>query len=203
MWRGLKKVFELFKILTRVKVGAHSKVNFWNEKCYNEKRLSELFPNIFRKCFLKNGKICEFLSFDRVGNPIWELNLPRRLADREFEEVISIMNILNKTMVSGESDSFMWQDGGDWFSVRVCFVKIQQFRRGFFKSQGRQLDWRQVWNTKVPPRVNFLCGFLCTGRSLLKWSSNGGASILLRGVLFVRFKLKMQDIFSSTVQLLA
>lgn len=62
IWRGLKKVAKLFRLLTCKRVGENSGLTFWDELWVWQKPLLDLFSNFFLKLFVKNVGIGDFLA---------------------------------------------------------------------------------------------------------------------------------------------
>lgn len=61
VWRGLKWIGDLFRLLTRTKVGANNGLSFRLEPWCDQKPLGDLFLGLFRKCLRKDGSIKDFV----------------------------------------------------------------------------------------------------------------------------------------------
>lgn len=91
---------------------------FWKAKWCADYSLAEVFPNLFMKCFRKQGGINEFGVGKVNCIVVWNLHLPRRLANTKVEEQVSLMRHLETYGLIENQDLLQWLDVNEVFTVK-------------------------------------------------------------------------------------
>lgn len=79
LWKGLAKVFELFKVIMWFKLGPNSILKFWFDRWCCIKHLAQVFHNIFNRCTNKFRSVSDFCD-----NYKW----PHRLVSSSAKEIV-------------------------------------------------------------------------------------------------------------------
>lgn len=166
-WKGLNKVLQLFKRLTRFNVAVNSKKSFWEDVWCGQMPLQKCYPNAYQCCWSKGGLIKDFVRAEDRDAFSWDLHLHRRLSDRCIEEVTSLLQTLEQVRFCNSSEECLcWNDGDTAFTVKICYLKILQFRLVFSPRQIPRRNWSAIWDSSFPGRVNFFFWVLCYNRCL-------------------------------------
>lgn len=60
----------------------------------------------------------------------------------------------------------VWQDDGDVFTVRSCYLKIVELRRTVLYLGCIHKNWSKVWLEEIPSKINFFVWVSARGRTL-------------------------------------
>lgn len=90
---------------------------------------------------------------------------------------------------STKGDTLSWFDGGNNFSVRLCYKKLLQIRLRLFNHEVLSLNWSRVWHPGIPSNMNFFTWLLMRQRTLTQANLKRGGFYLAE-----RFALCMKNI---------
>ena len=124
-WKAISSLYREFHQLVSFKGGNGNKVCFWEDVLVGENWLEAMFPSLFRLSSLNCRPISEFCnqsSLSLGGSTSWNLHFSWRLLDREIDQLIELLQILErKTVCSSVEDRREWTGFVRSFFLQVGF----------------------------------------------------------------------------------
>lgn len=150
-WKDISSGYQSFLECCRAEIGNGNRVRFWEDSWVNDRVLKALFPRLFALSTKKLLIISHFVDLNSA--PVhWDLGFRRNLNDREFNEIIRLLAILEPVRLSSlRSDRRRWQpEKSDIFS---CKSFSSHLHSGF--SADLLPPYPYIWKVSSPPKVNF------------------------------------------------
>ena len=128
-WKASSLYVE-FHQLVSFKVGNGNKVRFWEDIWVSENSLEAMVPSLFKLSTLKSRPILEFSnqsSLSLGGYTSWNFHFSRNLMDREIDQLIELLQILERKRVcTSVEDERMDCGFFGWFFLQVCFCLVEK-----------------------------------------------------------------------------
>ena len=163
-WKAISSLYREFHQLVSFKVGNGNKVRFWEDAWAGENPLQVMFPSLFRLSSLKSHPISDFHnqsgpSFEGVTS--WNLHFSRNLLDREIDQLIQLIQILEtKRVCSTVVDRREWK--GDFSGVFSCKSAFVWMRND--NALPLNFPTKTIWKTSVPAKVKVFIWLLVLGK---------------------------------------
>ena len=163
-WKAISSLYTEFHQLVLFKVGNGSRVRFWEDVWVGENSLEAMFPSLFRLSSLKSQPILEFYnqsSLPLVGNTCGNLHFLQSLLDREIDQLLELLQILETKMVcSSVEDRRDWivnSSGG--FFCKSAFIWMRKDN-----SLLVNLPAKNMWKLNIPVKVKVFTWLLVLGK---------------------------------------
>lgn len=166
-------VFSKFKDNISLSIGDGKSIRFWTDEWVDGKKLSNLFPGIFRVIINTEESIAEV--WQRKEEQFnWEFDFRRNLFIWEAEELESMVNLLNCMQINFQQspDHFSWKAcNSNSYSVSSMYMLSLIPVSNTEISERKTLKW--VWHNVAPFRIQCFIwmvhlGKLKTGEHLLR-----------------------------------
>ena len=152
-WKAISSLYKDFHQLVSFKVGNGNKVRFWEDVWVGENSLKAMFPSLFRLSTLKSRPISEFYNLASLppeGNACWNLHFTRNLLDREIDQFIALLQLLEtKRVCSTVEDRREWiVESSGVFSCKSAFIWMRKDN-----SLPVNLPAKIIWKLPIPVKV--------------------------------------------------
>ena len=149
LWKFIRARWDNFYKLLMFEVGAGSLIQFWDDVWCIEQPLKLAYPELYRIACNKEAVVADFVHF-RGDSVYWEVNFTRLVQDWELESVSSFLEVLYSAKINRyEQDKMCCQPSpSNGFQVKSFYKHLSSLGVGSFL-------WKNIWKTKVPPRVAF------------------------------------------------
>lgn len=156
LWKSIMKQWPRFLNCIKWRLGRGDKIRFWLDRWVDEDSLQNRFPRIFELAQSKLLVVAEAyrVCSDRVE---WSVNVTRHLNNWEIKEYENLLQILEAKNVK-DSDQVIWElEKRGEFTVGSYY----RFLKGGEEDGIHEFPIKQIWKTKVPPRVGFFAWEVC------------------------------------------
>lgn len=166
VWRGIARVEELFRTLTKVQVGNGMNTSLWSDSWCTDYPLATLLPNLFKISACKSAIVADFFNMADPVPYLWPAGMDLQAGSEVAGQHQTLVGMLQGVSLLDREDRMTWAGGSNIFTVSECYSQLLQLRRNFFDPGAFTFRWSSIWAIQIPSKVCFLAWVLVRERAL-------------------------------------
>ncbi|KAM7513904.1 hypothetical protein LguiA_003487 [Lonicera macranthoides] len=159
-WKYISHGLESFLEHTKLEVGGGSTVRFWEDKWRGETTFDSLFPRLYRLSVNKGDSIASLAFLNSNCIVSWNLSFSRNLNERELEEYLSLLRVIEGVRLSpGSMDYRRWLLKGEGFSCSSFYKSLIDS-----PTNPQFAPSKVIWAAGIPTKVKVFSWLVAHGR---------------------------------------